>query len=428
MRKGLYLAVTALGLFPASNVLACSWDLNGVGYPASCGYRPPGGGGGRYVAPAPYVPPPPSPAQIAAQRAHAVNEAGVKAEKAGNLDLALSLYEQAVQLNPGDPVLANNLRHARAKVVNNQGLQAFNAGNWALALSLFEQAWRLLPGDRTYDRARATLRTSIQTARNKTEEQAGREKQQQQDRVAAGNMQKSIQDLAQSISAAPSPAGLNFSGTQPGNNNASPSGGLPFLASNPAVPDGSAHASNAAQPGVVVQTNPGAKLEPPAPVVKPVAAIEASSAKEQLFNSRFESTGRLFDNGQGPDDAELDPKLKEKLPDVATPSAQPLDPRLAKSQDYRTAAMDLAKAQIQAETLNRKMTDLEDQQKTSPSPERQIEISNLSAQVSQAKGALTIATNKLDAVKKKVIEEGPAIVVDDSAPASRDATPAPARQ
>jgi hypothetical protein len=154
--------------------------------------------------------------------------------------------------------------------------------------------------------------------------------------------------------------------------------------------------------------------------VPAAGALPAKSAIEQLRNSGKESTGRLFDGGGAHDDAMVD----AKLPNVATPAAAAApDPRLAKSKDYRAAATTLAKVQTLADTLNKKMTDLQDQQKASPTPERQIAISNLSVQTSQANGAVAIAKNNLDTVKKK-IESGPAIIVDD-APSQAQSTPKP---
>src|SRR5262249_20358339 len=148
-----------------------SWDLNGVGYPASCGYRGGGGGGGR-AAPAPYIPPPPSPAQIAAQQANAINENGLRAEKAGNLALAISLYEQALRLSPRADI-SNNLAHARAQALDRQAIEAERAGNSALALRLFEQAVQALPADKYYDPSRITLRKNIAQTRAHLEEQQG---------------------------------------------------------------------------------------------------------------------------------------------------------------------------------------------------------------------------------------------------------------
>lgn len=371
-----------------------------------------GGGGGGYVAPAPYIPPPPSPAQIAAAQARPINENGIRAEKAGNYALAVSLFEQAVRLSPGDAVLVNNLRHARSVVTNNEGLQAARAGNWTLALALFEQALQTMPTDSSYEKARATLRKSIQPSRNHKEEQAGREKQLQQDSIAAANMQKTVQGLAQSVSAAPSSAAPDPAGAKAGND-ATASGGLSFMAV-PTPSGNSAAAGNAAPSGV--QLNPGAKLEAMTDA-KSAGAIPAGSAREQLFNSGKETTGQLFDGGRAHDDA----TINARWPDVATPSAQPVDARFANDKDYQAATTDLTNAQAAADTLNKKMTGLQDQQQRSPTPERQIEISNLSAQANQAKGAVVIAAGNLDAVKKKIVKDGPAIIVDDTAPAA--ATP-----
>jgi len=162
------------------------------------------------------------------------------------------------------------------------------------------------------------------------------------------------------------------------------------------------------------------------PICKSVTmtgALPAKSAKEQLLNSTKETTGQLFDNGKSHDDAVVD----AKLPNVATPAAATaLDPRLARSKDYQAAATTLANAQTLADTLNKKMTDLQDQQKVSPTPERQIAISDLSAQTSQANGSVAVAKNNLDIVKKKVI--GPAIVVDDSPIGHAQSTAKPDRQ
>lgn len=100
-----------------------------------------GGGGGGYVAP------PPSPAEIAAAQASAVNNDGLNAENAGNWTLAASLFEQALRINPNDPVIANNLNMARAHLLNDAGIEADNVGNSDLAVSLYEQALRMSPND-----------------------------------------------------------------------------------------------------------------------------------------------------------------------------------------------------------------------------------------------------------------------------------------
>jgi hypothetical protein len=150
----------------------------------------------------------------------------------------------------------------------------------------------------------------------------------------------------------------------------------------------------------------------PAATVAKTAALPSNSAKVQLTNSGNGTTGQLFDGGKAHDDAVVD----ARLPNVATPSSQAaaLEVKLARDKGYQAATADLTKAQATADAVNKKMANLQEQQKASPTPERQIEISNLSGQASQANGAVAIATNNLDSVKKKIIESGPAIVVDDN--------------
>ena len=90
----------------------------------------------------PYVAPQPSAAQIAAQRAHALNDAGNNAYAAKNWALAISLYTQALRLAPNDTAIARNLRGAHGAQINAEGIKAGRAKNWPLAVKLFEQALR----------------------------------------------------------------------------------------------------------------------------------------------------------------------------------------------------------------------------------------------------------------------------------------------
>jgi hypothetical protein len=95
------------------------------------------------------------------------------------------------------------------------------------------------------------------------------------------------------------------------------------------------------------------------------------------------------------------------------------------NKDYQAATAELAKAQAAADVLNNKMADLQGQQNVSPTPQRQIEIYNLSGQVHQANGAVITATSNLDTVKKKILKDGPPIVVDRSAPTPGQSAAAP---
>jgi hypothetical protein len=73
------------------------------------------------------------------------------------------------------------------------------------------------------------------------------------------------------------------------------------------------------------------------------------------------------------------------------------------------------------------MATLLEQQKASPTPQLQSEIYKLSGQLHEAGGAVAVATNNVETVKKKIIQEGPAIIVDDDKPAAEKSTPAPGK-
>jgi tetratricopeptide (TPR) repeat protein len=67
-------------------------------------------------APAPYVPPPPTPEQIAAQKARALDEQGVAAFNAGDFAEAETLFMQAAEAAPDDGTIALNLAMARDRL------------------------------------------------------------------------------------------------------------------------------------------------------------------------------------------------------------------------------------------------------------------------------------------------------------------------
>lgn len=136
-------------------------------YKCAVGCGPCGGGGGN-VTPQPYVAAQPSAAEIAAQRAHVLNEAGNNAYNAKNWTLAISLYAQALQLTPNDTRIANNLRGAHAAQINGEGMKAARAHNWALAVKLFEQAVRTGAAN---ELSKRTMENNLKLARAALDEQ-----------------------------------------------------------------------------------------------------------------------------------------------------------------------------------------------------------------------------------------------------------------
>ncbi|WP_332776320.1 tetratricopeptide repeat protein [Polaromonas sp.] len=120
----------------------------------------------------------------------------------------------------------------QSRAANEKGVQAYKKGDWAAAISLFQQALQNDPNDPTYRQnlANAQANMANQQEREKAEREAM--DRQRQNKVAADNMQQSIQNFAQTLNAAPVSGGLDFdgrtAGTAPSVGN---SGGLDFTAS-----------------------------------------------------------------------------------------------------------------------------------------------------------------------------------------------------
>src|SRR5579872_99822 len=154
-----------------------------------------GGGGGGYIAP----PPQPSPADIAAEQSTQLNNKAVALEKPGaNWPAIVRLLEKALQINPNNGVAAQNLAHARGVVLNGRGLAAEEAGNLSLAASLFEQALQLVPHDYADYK---TIAGNLAWVRAGQHVQRDEEEQRQHGEVAAGNMRQATQELADSFKA-----------------------------------------------------------------------------------------------------------------------------------------------------------------------------------------------------------------------------------
>lgn len=123
MRRGASTALVAgcIAAIPLSAAFAqhCSPDwtaayrcMNG------CGGCPVSRGPARGATP--YVPPPPTPEQLAAQKAHDLDEKGVAAFNAGDFAEAERLFSEAAQAAPDDSTIALNLAQARDRFKSGQ--------------------------------------------------------------------------------------------------------------------------------------------------------------------------------------------------------------------------------------------------------------------------------------------------------------------
>lgn len=115
---------------------------------------------------------------------------------------------------------------------NELGVQAYNKGDWTTAISLFQQALQNSPDDPVIRKNLANAQTNLanQQARERAEKEAM--ERQRQNKVAADNMQQSIQNFAQTLNAAPVSGGLDFDlRDAPNSPSKAGSGSLDFTAS-----------------------------------------------------------------------------------------------------------------------------------------------------------------------------------------------------
>lgn len=132
--------------------------------------------------------------------------------------------------NPGPSAADQADQQARA--ANQRGVEAYKKGDWATAISLFQQALQNDPGDPTYSQNLANAQANL--ANQQARERAEREAldRQRANQVAANNMQQSIQNFAQTLNVAPVSGGLDFDGRTVGSApGGGTSGGLDFTAS-----------------------------------------------------------------------------------------------------------------------------------------------------------------------------------------------------
>jgi tetratricopeptide (TPR) repeat protein len=125
---------------------------------------------------------------------------------------------------------------------NNQGVQAYNKGDWATAISLFQQALQKSPDDPVFRKNLANAQANLAALQTRERAEQDAMERQRQNQAAANNMQQSIQNFAQTLNAAPVSGGLDFDGRTSGSAPGGGSGGLDFTAAiampSPALPSG----------------------------------------------------------------------------------------------------------------------------------------------------------------------------------------------
>lgn len=182
-----------------------------------------------------YIPVPPSPAEIAARQALAMNEQGLAAYNKQDWASAEAAFKQCLQLQPGDPVYLRSL----ALTQEHEASDAYKKGDLVAALSYLQQS---LANDPASDeKNNPIIRSDLAFIQGKIAYAQREEEQRRQDKITANNMQQSIQNLAQSLNTVHSSSGLDFkdgkSDTPAPAGYGANNGGLDFMTAPPGLRD-----------------------------------------------------------------------------------------------------------------------------------------------------------------------------------------------
>jgi tetratricopeptide (TPR) repeat protein len=231
-------------------------------------------------------------AKLAKQRA-ALNDQGIASYNSKDWAAAEANFKECLKYYPNDQVVLRNL----ALTQGQEGEDAYRRGDYATALNYFQQA---LANDPIDDQAKRILNDDLAVAKGKIANV-------QRDKVAAANIQQTVQNLAQSLTAAPSPntkpspGGLDFSDGGP-TSNSDNSGGLSFTASDPSLKDSVADKSG--QPSAGGSTNAfGTNSNPSNPDLDhsaPAPAVAVHNASDQA-SSAANSGAAAETNGRSDD-------------------------------------------------------------------------------------------------------------------------------
>jgi hypothetical protein len=333
-------------------------------------------------------PPPPTPCSSGGE----CNGGGGGSSSGGNYGGAIG---EIVGL-PGDLIRAHNkAKLKKATAVNEQGLAAYSSGDWAAAAAHFKKALQLNPKDGVIRANLAAAQTQLGYAearrmaerqsaaenlarahRAQQQQQADRQKaaeaaaqaqreqaQRQQDKIAADNIQRHTETFAHSLSAAPSPDGLDF---------------------NAGTDTNAQHQEKAAASTSIKGAN---------------ATSDEDAAKW---------AGKIFDRGGG-DRADEDdaPKISLSSPTAASDLSSRVDKVLASDKDYQALVAHRAQAVQDASNAQRQLEALKAKQQSETDPtkrqQNQIQISNVTTQLGAAKTSVATDEIKQDDITRRVI-------------------------
>lgn len=189
----LSLAGSSLAVSPAAR----AFDSRLSPWAGRCAQGGCAGGGFR---PPVYIPPPvyqPSPSELRERQSVALNTQGNEQDRLGHYAEALRLYELALKMT-SDENSARVIRQNMGNTYSRIGLAAYKSGDIAGALHDYELAAQYNPSQKAYGDSVSTLRNQIMMK--------------QQEANASAHVKEIVQNLSESIAAAPAASDLDFDG------------------------------------------------------------------------------------------------------------------------------------------------------------------------------------------------------------------------
>ena len=332
-----------------------------------------------------------------ASKNSALNDQGIAAYDKKNWAAAEAYFRQAVKNSPNDYVFRRNL----GITLGQEGEDSYRSGDYPAALNYIQQALANDPaGD---DPNRRTLNDDLATVQSKI---AQRDK----DKLAASEMQQSIQNFAHSISAAPSSGGLDFNDGK-SDNNSHKSSGLTFMDPNHTLND----APNSTQPSQGASTctfgttcNPANPSLGGPPASAGGATSSASSTDRALDGARVAAgqgnVAQKNTSEPGASEAARHPwdtagGVAAPMPVVAaSPASAPVPDSIKNTPGYKTMAAEKEKLQNRMNQLDSRLTAIRAEQAKSSTPNQGLvmEAAKIKQEMSPMRGEILLKQQEID--------------------------------
>lgn len=159
------------------------------------------------------------------------NRYGVELSNKGDWSNALTYFKEAVNKDPDNEVMRENLAQAEARVAAEKGLTCYQKGDFINAVAFCQEAVNKNP----YENNQTVYKDNLALAKIALDAQLTTNQNQLRDKAAAANMQQAINNYAQSLNVAPAASGgLDFDGRNFVNPPTGNGSGLDFISTSPA--------------------------------------------------------------------------------------------------------------------------------------------------------------------------------------------------